>query len=96
LHGDVYFLSQNSYFHYFFSTIDNKAYITALSIPFKAFIADTGFLAKETSALLLDLCDKIEVLENTFDSNWSVSTGDSYWGSSINIYRAVSFHGLNI
>ena len=53
-------------------------------------------MMKETSAIFIDLCDKIVIKGNTFSRNWSVSTGDSYVGSSLNIYRALSFHGIDI
>ncbi|EGR34627.1 hypothetical protein IMG5_005490 [Ichthyophthirius multifiliis] len=72
---------------------DKKGYNLGLS---KGFIADSGFLMKESSAVLLDLCDKIQIIGNTFDKNWSVSTGDYYIGSSLNIFRSISFHGIFI
>ncbi|KAL4440919.1 hypothetical protein ABPG74_009332 [Tetrahymena malaccensis] len=94
LHTDLFFLMKNTNYNLLMNTIAGSILYQTLS---KGFIIDDGskFL-KETSSVFLDLCDKITLTNNLFFSNWAINTGDSYMGSSVNIFRTVSFHGFVI
>ncbi|EAS02157.2 transmembrane protein, putative (macronuclear) [Tetrahymena thermophila SB210] len=94
LHTDLYFLMRNTNYNLLMNTIAGSILYQTLN---QGFIIDDGtkFL-KETTSIFLDLCDKITLTNNNFFSNWGINTGDGYIGSSINIFRTVSFHGFVI